>query len=218
MKNLFHLDNPFMQFLARVGDMILANFLFLVCSVPIVTLGASLTALHKITQDIAGDKDSGIFKPFFRAFRENFKQATIAWLLLLVFFVGMGCNLLLVASYLSGNAAVVCKGLLGFLVIFILAVAAYLFPLITRYENDLKTHLINAAILAIVKLPRTIVMVFLNILPLLIMYFSMQTFFSTFVFWLVIGFGFTSYITSTLLMPVFREMEKPGGPNMKILN
>lgn len=218
MKNLFHLDNPFMQFLARVGDMILANFLFLICSVPIFTLGASLTALHKITQDIVGDKDSGIIKPFFQAFQENFKQATIAWLLLLVFFVGMGCNLLLILSYLAGTAAVVCKGLVLFLSILILAVAAYLFPLITRYENTLKTHFINAGILAVVKLPRTVVIVFLNILPVLIMYFSMQTFFSTFVFWLVIGFGFTSYITSTLLMPVFREMEKPGGPNMKILN
>lgn len=218
MKNLFHLDNPFMQFLARVGDMILANFLFLVCSVPIVTLGASLTALHKITQDIVGDKDSGIFKPFFQAFKENFKQATTAWLLLLVFFVGMGCNLLLVLSYLAGTAAVVCKGLILFLVILILSVAGYLFPLIARYENPLKTHFINAGILAVVKLPRTIVIVFLNILPILIMYLSMQTFFSTFVFWLVIGFGFTSYITSTLLMPVFQEMEKPDGPNMKILN
>lgn len=218
MKNLFHLDNPFMQFLARVGDMILANFLFLVCSVPIFTLGASLTALHKITQDIVGDKDSGIFKPFFQAFRENFKQATIAWLLLLVFFVGMGCNLLLIVSYLSGNAAVVCKGLILFLSILILAAAAYLFPLITRYENSLKAHFMNAGILAIVKLPRTVVIVFLNILPVLIMYLSMQTFFSTFVFWLVIGFGFTSYITSTLLMPVFREMETPDGPNMKIMN
>lgn len=218
MKNLFRLDNPFMQFLARVGDMILANALFLVCSVPIVTIGASLTALHRITQDIAGDKDSGILKPFFRAFRENFRQATIAWLLLLIFLVGMGCNLLLVTSYLSGNAALICRALVGFLSVFLLAVAGYLFPLITRYENNLKSHVINAVILAIVKLPRTIVITFLNILPLLIMYFSMQTFFSTFVFWLIIGFGFTSYITSTLLMPVFQEMEKPGGPNMKILN
>jgi len=207
MRNLFHLDNPFIQFLSRVGDMILANFFFLVCSVPIVTMGAAATALHKITQDIAGDNDTGILKPFFRAFRQNFKQATIAWLMVLVFFAGMACNLLLISAFLTGSTAQVCRWIVYFLCVLVLAVASYLFPLLTRYENSLRTHLANAAILAIVKLPKTILIVFLNALPLLILFVSMQTFFSTFVFWLAIGFGFTSYITSTLLMPVFKELE-----------
>ncbi len=218
MKNLFDLDNPFIQFLSKVGDLILINFLFLVCSVPIVTAGASLAALHKLTQRIAQDTELGTFKAFFQVFRENFKQATAVWLVILVFLVGMFCNFLLVLTYFTGSLALVLKWVIGILTGIILAISAYLFPLIVRYDNTLKEHLLNAVILSVVKLPRTILMVFLNGLPVIILYFSVETFFSTMVFWLVIGFGFTSYITSTLLLPVFKEMEAPGGPNMQILN
>ena len=61
MKGLFSMDNPFMQFLARVGEMILANFLFLICSIPVVTCGAALTAMNKVTQNIAYNEDKGVF-------------------------------------------------------------------------------------------------------------------------------------------------------------
>ncbi len=217
MKSLFNLDNPFIQFLTKVGDLILVNFLFLICSIPIVTMGAAMTAMHKVTQDIATDHEAGTFRTFFRAFRENFKQSTIAWLAMLVFFVGMACNWLLVLSYLDGTMALLCNVLLGLLCIIVVCVGAYLFPLIVRYENTLREHTINAAILVLVKLPRTLLMVFVNLLPLIVAWFSMQTFFSTLVFWLCIGFAFSSYICSTTLLPVFKEMEKDGGANMQIM-
>ncbi len=217
MKNLFNLENPFIQFLARVGDMMLANFLFLLCSIPVVTAGAAVTAMHKITQDIATEKEDGLLRTFFRAFRENFKNATIAWGAMLLFFVGMGCNLLLVITYLTGIPALIAKVFLAALTVTVLAVGAYLFPLMVRYENTLKEHALNALILSVVKLPRTVALVLLNILPILIAYFSMQTFVSTLVFWLCIGFAFCSYISSTLLLPVFQEMETNGGANMQIM-
>ncbi len=217
MKNLFNLDNPFIQFLTKVGDMILANFLFLVCSVPILTMGAAMTALHKVTQDIATDSEAGLIRTFFRAFRENFRQATLCWMLMLVFFVGMGCNLLLTITYLTGLPALIAKVLIGAIAAVMVALSAYVYPLMVRYDNTLKEHALNSGILVIVKLPRTLLMVFVNLLPLIIAYFSMQTFFSTMVFWLTIGFAFSSYITSTLLLPVFREMEDNNGQNMQIM-
>ncbi len=217
MKNLFNLENPFLQFLTKVGDMILANFLFLLCCMPVVTVGAAMTALHKVTQDIATDSESGLLRTFFRAFRENFKQATTAWLVMLVFFVGMGCNLLLVVTYLNGVPAIICNVFIGIAIALMVLVSTYLYPLMVRYDNTLKEHVLNSSILAIVKLPRTLLMVFVNLLPLFIAYFSMQTLFSTLVFWLTIGFAFSSYISSTLLLPVFREMETNGGQNMQIM-
>ena len=81
MKNLFNLDNPFVQFLSRVGDLIIVNTLFLLCCVPVVTVGASAAALHKVSQAIILDEDNGTIKTFFRGFRENFRQATALWLM-----------------------------------------------------------------------------------------------------------------------------------------
>lgn len=218
MKEMFSLDNPLVQFLARVGEMILVNTLFLLCCIPVVTIGAACTAMQKVTQNIAADEAGGVWRTYWRSFRQNFKQATAAWLVMLVFFVGMFCNLMLVLSYFTGNTALILKWLLGIIVVMMLAISAYLFPLIARYENPLKTHALNAGILAVVKLPRTLLLVALNLLPLIIAFFSVETFLSTMVFWLTLGFGFISYLCSILLMSVFKEMEAPGGPNMRILN
>lgn len=217
MRNLFHLDNPFVQLLSRVGDMILANVLFLLCSVPVFTLGASVAALNKVTQDIVYDRDSGIVKTFFRAFRENFGQATITWLVMLAFFVGMGCNYLIVVSYFTGNLAMILKAVLLLIAVLIISICVYLFPLMVRYANGLRDHCMNAAILMIVKLPKTILMDVLTLLPLLIAYLSMKVFVQTLIFWVVIGFAFLSYSCSNLLTPVFKELEGENGPNVGVL-
>ena len=218
MKEMFSLDNPLVQFLARVGEMILVNTLFLLCCIPVITIGAALTALQKVTQNIAGDAPGGVWRTYWQSFRRNFRQATAAWLVILVFFVGMFCNLMLVISYFTGNTALILKWVLGIIVVMLLGTAVYLFPLIARYENPLRLHAQNAGILAVVKLPRTLLMIVLNLLPLIIAFFSLQTFLSTLVFWLTLGFGFVSYLCSILLSPVFREMEAPGGPNMGVMN
>ena len=129
MNNLFSLENPLMRFLARVFDMIVTNALFLICCVPVVTAGAAIAALNKVTQGIVLDRDFGTIRLFFRAFRENFKQATAAFLVLLLIFLSLACNALLVMIYLTGTLAVVLKGALFVLAVLVLAVAVYLFPL-----------------------------------------------------------------------------------------
>ena len=212
MKSLFSMDNPFIQFLARVGDLMCVNALFLICSIPVFTLGASAVALRKVTQDMVCDEEKGILKTFFKAFRDNFRQSTVSWLFVLLFLVCMGCNLLLVQTYCAGVLASALRCLLIAAIILVLAETAYLFPLILRYDNTLREHAVNAGVLAVVKLPRTVALVALNVLPVLILMISPSTFLQTLVFWLTIGFGFTAYMGSVLLVPVFKEMEAPGGP------
>lgn len=218
MKNLFNIDNPVIQFLARVGDMILTNVLFLICCIPIVTIGASIAGLNKVMQDAATDGEKGVFKTFFGAFRDNFKQATVAWLAIVLFLGGMVCYFLLVATYFEGTLATVANVVLAILVVIVLAIGAYLFPLMVRYDNTLKEHVLNAGILAVIKLPRTVAIVFLTVLPFLIFFVSVTTFFSTLVFWLCIGFAFCAFLSSLLLVKVFAELEDPKGTgNMKVM-
>lgn len=208
MKNLFSLDNPFIQFLTRVGDLILLNAMFLVCCLPVVTAGASMAALTKVTQDMAFETDAGIVKSFLRGFRANFKQATIVWLVELVVIVSLGCDLLLIMTYFEGTFAKVMYILLALLAVLVTCVTAYMIPLLVRYENSLKQHLSNAVVLAVIKLPKTIGLVLLNLLPLLILLLSVQVFIQTLIFWVIIGFGFVSYIESCMLKSVFTELEK----------
>lgn len=218
MKN--PLDNPFIQILTRVGDLILVNVLFIVCSLPIVTLGASAAALHKVAQSIVMDTDTGVFQPFFRAFRDNFKQATVLWLGELVIITALVCYKLIFAGFFPAAAASVLNVVLVVVGVLLLCVAVYALPLLVRYDNSLGEVLKNAAILSVIKLPRTIAMAALALIMPVILWLSVPIFMDTLFFWFIIGFGFVAYADSMLLKPVFLELErvKEGQGSIGIMN
>ncbi len=218
MKSLFRLDSPVMQMLSKVADLMIVNVLFWHCCLPVVTAGETLAAMHKETQSIALEADDGVVQPFFRAFRDNFKQATLGWLVVIVLLAGLGADLILSISYLTGNTLLACKWICAVVAAIVLAISEYYFQLIVRYENTMRQHLMNSAILAVVKLPRTIAMMFLTLLPLLIALVSMNAFVSTMIFWVIIGFAFISYSQASLMRPVFRQLEKAGGPNVQLMD
>lgn len=214
MKSVF--DNPFFMLLYRVGDLIIANLLFLLSCLPVVTAGAAYAALVKISQDIVMETETGIFRSYFRAFRENFKQATMVWLWELLIIAAMVCYYLLIGYFFEGTTASVLHGILFVVAILALCVVAYLYPLLVRYTNTVKEHLRNAVILAVCKLPRTVAMAALLAFPFLILSVSVPVFIQTLLFWILIGFGFVCFLCSTLLKPVFKELE--GGGPINIMN
>ena len=216
MKNIFNLESPLMQMLTRAGDMILLNVLFLICCIPVITIGASIAAMHKMMQELIYETDSGTFKGFFRAFKANFKQATLLWIIILLVILSLGCDVMLIISFFSGSESVKWMFiLLAVLAVLVCCVASYMIPLLVRYENTLREHLTNAAVLAIIKLPRTIGLVALNLMPLVILTLSLNVFIQTLIFWVVIGFSFTTYLQVELLKPVFAELEG-GKDNIKV--
>lgn len=208
MHNLFHYENPFIQFLVRVGDLMILNLLFILCSLPVVTLGASLTAMHRVTQNMLFEQEEPIIKSFFRAFRQNFKQSTLAWLVELVVIVSLVCDVLLVMAYFDGGLAKAMYILVAVLAILVAGVFSYLMPLIARYENGMRQQVNNAVVLAIIKLPKTVLLTLLNLLPVILLLISVPVFVQTLIFWVIIGFAFVSFLTSSILKPVFQELEK----------
>ena len=89
MRDLCNTDKPLVAVLTKLTYGAYLNILWLVCSLPIVTIGASTTALFYVTLKMAEDRDDGLTRMFFKAFRENFKPATKLWLILLA----VGCFL-----------------------------------------------------------------------------------------------------------------------------
>ena len=77
-------DGRVMSFLARLGDMFILNILYVVCCIPIITIGAATTALYYNTLKMAENRESYVWKEFLRTFKENFKQATVIWMIILV--------------------------------------------------------------------------------------------------------------------------------------
>lgn len=208
MRSLLNYDNPFIQLLCRIGDLMIANFLFCVCCLPVVTVGASLCGLLKVVQGFSMGGEPGILRTFFRSFRDNFRQATLAWLALLLLAVSFGCDLLIGQIYLTGTALAVLRGAVAVLALAVLAVASYLFPLLVRYENTLKEHCRNACILTILKLPRTLAITALNAAPFLLAWFMPVSFLKTLAVWLIVGLAGLCYLDCMLLRPVLLALEK----------
>ena len=92
MGKFFNLDAPVIQWLGKVGQMMLTSVTWLICCLPIFTIGAATAALYRMMFNLKEDRSCAL-KDFFRAFRENFRKATALWLILLV------CIALLVGLY-----------------------------------------------------------------------------------------------------------------------
>lgn len=208
MRNFFNLDNPVFQFLTRLADLVIVSMLCLICCLPVVTAGAAFAALAKTTQGLVRDEVTGTARTFLRAFAANFKQATAVWLCAVVAIAAIVCDYLLLRYYVPGVLYTVLFVILLVLAFLVLAILAYVFPLIARYENTVKEHVRNAMVLSIYKLPKTILMVFLHILPLILAFFFPTVLVYTMPFWVFLGFGFISQVDSSLLLPVFAELEK----------
>ena len=209
MKKLFDMDNPVVRFMGRVGDLIALNALFIVCSLPLVTVGASLTAMIRVIQGILIGSEPGMIKTFFRAFRKNFAQATAVWLLLAALTAILGYDLFFIGANFTGAPAMGLRAAAGALLVVVLAAGGYAFPLIARYENTLRQHLLNALILAVAKLPRTLCITALNVLPAALAYFSLRVFFYSIAVWVLAGFAAVCWLDCLLLRPVLRQLEQP---------
>ena len=100
LSNIFNYDNPVWRFMGKFCDILLLNILWTLCSVPIVTIGASTTAVYYVTLKLVRDEEGPTVRSFFRSFKENFKQATVIWLILLVAGLLIGFDLYFLGSFI----------------------------------------------------------------------------------------------------------------------
>lgn len=200
----FNYDSPIMQFLSRVTDIIILNILFIVCSLPVITVGASATALYSVTLKMVKNEESYIFSSFFRAFKNNFKHSTISWLILL----GAGIIVWMdyrILSISGGSLSRIFSAVLIPVCVFLVLIALYIFPFIARFENTIRNSWKNAFLISIVQLPYTVLL--LLILALAVAFTLFVNFQITGFVWFVMGFSGLAYLNSFLLRRAFRRFE-----------
>lgn len=201
---LFNYDSPFWSFMSQLADLIILNLLWIVFCIPVVTIGASTTAMYRVTLNMVRGEGSGVVRMFWDAFRLNLKQAVLIFLILLI-------PVLLVIyelwMYLSGavgqsmwlGLVFCCPALILSLVL------AYVYPLLAQFDNSIKNTLKNACLLAIGSLPYSLVMAALNLLPVALFLYATSFFFRTAIFWVLIGGALVAFANSWLLRRVFKK-------------
>ena len=159
MNRLFNPENPVMQFIGKLGYSIALNLIWFITSIPIITIGASTTALFRCSERLVQSRYDGLFREYFSSFKANFKQATLAWLVML--FLGI---LLGVDGYALSR--LYDDGIFWTMItaIFIIALAAYciilmyLFPLLAHFDNTLLSMFKNSLLIGMRFLICTVLM------------------------------------------------------------
>ena len=146
----FSYESKFSQILLKLCWSCYLNLLWFVCSLPIVTIGASTTALYYASLKLVREEDSSLTRQFFRSFRENFKQATVLWLILLgvgLFLGADGYILYHLRLSAAGPLAVMWTLILAVVIaasVVYVIVLLYVFPLLASVCNTNRAMLKNA--------------------------------------------------------------------------
>lgn len=200
-------DNPFFRWMGKLGDMVLLDLLWLLCCFPLVTLGASTTALFYVARKLAAGEEYHIVHDFFHSFRQNWKQATVVWLAMLAAGAVFLADLV-IGLQTPGASGSLFRGIGGVLCVLWLMVFTYVFPLLARYEYTVGQLFSNALYLGVRNLMITITgIVLIGWFPLLV-WGSVEVAVYVFPFWMLVGGGVSALILSTLMLPVFHKLEQ----------
>lgn len=164
MNRLFNLDSPIMVFLSKMADLLILNLITLICCIPIVTIGASLTAMNYVVLKMVRDEECYIMKDFFKSFKQNLKQATIIWLIILLLLVVILGDLYIVL-FLDVNFQSWMRVLICVVAFMLLLGLMHVFPVLARFDNTIRKTLVNSMLMGILSLPKTVLMVVCWIIP-----------------------------------------------------
>ena len=202
MSRLFDMDGPFMSVLNRVGDLIWLNILVIICCIPVVTAGASLTALYYMTIKMVRKEEGYIARGFFKSFRQNFKQATVIWLLCLFLFALMWGDLYILNHMLTDLPKVL-SVIIGAISILLIFTFIYVFPVLSRFDNSIKNTIKNAFFMSILNFPKTILIMVIYAIPIAVLIF-VPTILPAVV---MLGIALPAYAASFLFSRIFKRFE-----------
>ncbi len=198
MGGIFRYDGPIFGPLSKAADIVILNFLMLLGCLPVVTIGASVTAAHFAALRIVRG-EGHVIRDFWDSFRQNFKQATAVWLILAV-----ALSLFVVGILFFGrsNSVITVICLIGLILAF--AVTLWVFPVLSKFVNSVGNTIRNGALLAVQQLLRTLVMAACRLLPVIAVAISWYTIPVV----LLCGLSLPVVISAALYDKVFANLEE----------
>lgn len=202
MGKFFNLDSPIMSGLSKLADLIWLNILAFICSIPIITIGASMTALNYVALKMVRDEEGYVTRAYFKSFKQNFRQATIIWLIMLLAAAVIIGDLVIFGFSGIVFPAWVKVALIAISVLGIFA-TMHVFPVLARFDNTILNTFKNSFFMGILSLPKTVLMMVIWAVPILISLYFFQA------FPLVIGLGTSGpvFLSAMLYNKTFKRFE-----------
>lgn len=208
LQGIFNYDNPVWRFIGKLGDLIILNILWIICSIPIVTAGASTTAVYYVTLKLARDEDDSTVRSFFRSFKNNFKQATGIWLIMMAVGIVLGFDFWFFVSgqmRLSGVVKTVLTAASGGLVLIYLFILTYVFPLQARFYNPVKRTIFNAFFMSVRHLLQTIGILAIDLGIGAVTYFGLFYFPQFAMLLFLFGMPLIAFVNSFFFTAIFKK-------------
>lgn len=208
--NGFGLDGKLFKGLTKAGDFIILAVITVLFCVPVITIGAALTAAFYSGIKLVRDEESYVYKDFWKSFKMNFAQGFLLELIHVVIGFLLFVDLRASAQwgFVQGSQAGV---IFVFVVVGVMAVWAavmlYSFSMLSRYDNNIIVTLKNALIISVHHLPQTIIML---IATVGLTYFSFL-YFTAF----IVTIPLILYVDSYIFSSIFKQLEKESVPSVQ---
>ena len=198
MRGLFHYDGFVVQTANRITDCICLSLLWLVSSLPLITIGAATTALYYSMNKCVRRSEGSVWRTYWQSFRTNFRQATLLWLL--VFLIDAFVTGCCYCTYLMCMAGYMPKEALYFFLL-VAALASlwtsFLFPYLARFQNSNRLVLKNCVYIALMNFPAGLLHLVFQVLAVLaIVFFPLAV---------ILVPGVYMVLSCYTLEPVFRK-------------
>lgn len=171
MGEVFNIDNKFFSTISKIVDCIFVTILWIVCCIPVVTIGAATTALYHTVYKTIAQGEGYVFIEFMHSFKSNFRQSSIVWGIMLVVGAFLGMDAYLTWQLKAAGDAV--GNIFYFIILFLIIeflVFTYAFPYIARFQDDSKKIIKNALFLALGNPLKTILMLITCVVAVYLVY------------------------------------------------
>lgn len=192
-------DGKFVKVLNRIADLVGLNLLAILFCIPIITIGASITAVYGCIFRIQEKREGYMTKDFWKLFKECFRSSTIIYL------VGVAVVAMLYLDYqifATDSRLDILQVLVVAGGILVAEIFTYAFPMESYFENSLKATVKNALLLGISNIPYTLLMLGINVFP----FFLVARIPVTFGIWFLIGISGVAWINSFFLKKIFSKV------------
>ena len=190
-----------MRALSDLSTLVFLNILTLIFSIPIVTAGAALAAMHYVIIEMIEERGGGLPGEYWKRFKENLKNATPVWLILLAAVLFLYADYRLIGGGQLGLPRVMLIPIYAGLFV-VAAIYVYVIPLTARFVYSTGAAFKNAAILAVAYFPRTIIMIaFSAVIPFLL--FNVTRLLPLF---FLLGISLPGYLCALLYKPIFDKI------------
>ena len=204
MRKILSYDSLLVRLFHTVTNIMFVNILWLLCSLPVVTMGAATTAAYYVFYRNITGEDDAVIKPFFKAFKQNFAQATLLWLPLLLIGIVLALDVTFVlANYMNTfHVLWVATAVIGLLYLIIIS---HCFAIMGRFDAPIKQLIGNCFLVFLLNFLRSCATLLLTVALPLVLIFMPQLVVTTLPLWLILVFGLCMYLNAKMFLSSFEK-------------